>query len=155
MLIKVMKRLIILSSMFLFLSGCYQASLGPVMNVAGPAAGAAQGRAISSTLSTGISYGIKHKTGKYPIEHILKREKDKIVNKVASLGDDAVKTSTFIKEKVVKSTENFNNKKDNLKIKSREKARKLRWVLHIKEIKSVKQEEAFPANKPRYSYWSE
>ena len=141
--------------MFLFLSGCYQASLGPVMNVAGPAAGAAQGRAISSTLSSGINYGIKHKTGKYPIEHILKREKDKIVNKVASLGDDAARTSTFIKEKVVKSTENFNNKKDNLKIKSREKARKLRWVLHVKEIKSVKQEEAFPANKPRYSYWSE
>ena len=42
--------------------------------------------------------------------------------------------------------------KNNLKIK--DKAKKLRWVLHVKDIKRVKQEEAFPANKPRYSYWS-
>ena len=43
----------------------------------------------------------------------------------------------------------------NLHLYLGEKARKLRGVLHVKEIKSVKQEEAFPANKPRYSYWSE
>ena len=33
-------------------------------------------------------------------------------------------------------------------------ATKKKWVLHLKEIKNVKNEEAFPANKPRYSYWS-
>ena len=31
---------------------------------------------------------------------------------------------------------------------------KTRKVLHLKEIKSVEEKDAFPANKPRYSYWS-
>ena len=51
----------------------------------------------------------------------------------------------MVKEKIIKH-------KDNLKVK--DKAAKLRWVLHVKEIKNVTQEEAFAANKPRYSYWS-
>ena len=32
-------------------------------------------------------------------------------------------------------------------------AAKVKWVLHLKEIKNVTNEEAFPANKPRYSNW--
>ena len=36
----------------------------------------------------------------------------------------------------------------------KKEATKKKWVLHLKEIKNVKNEEAFPANKPRYSYWS-
>ena len=51
-----MKRLVI-SSCSDFLSGCYQASLSPAMNIAGPAAGAAHGRLASSAISTGFSYG--------------------------------------------------------------------------------------------------
>ena len=39
-------------------------------------------------------------------------------------------------------------------MKIKNKSAKLHWVLDIKKIKNVTQEEAFAANKPRYSYWS-
>ena len=133
-----MQKTIGLVSLLFILSGCYQASLTPMI---GPAAGASQGRIAYSAVSTGFSYGVKHTTGKFPIEHILKREKDKIVDKVASIEKEVIERSTLIKKKVVKQ-------KDNLK------AKKLRWVLGVKEIKNVTEEEAFAANKPRYSYWS-
>ena len=112
----------------------------------GPAAGASQGRIAYSAVSTGVSYGVKHRTGKYPIEHILKREKDKILDKVVSIQKEVIDNSTLVKERII-------SKKNNLEIKEKVNE-KLRWVLHIKEIKKVKQEEAFPANKPRYSYRS-
>ena len=135
-----MRKFIGLASLLFFLSGCYQTSLAPMI---GPAAGASQGRIAYSAISTGINYGVKHKTGKFPIEHILKQKKDQIVDKVVSIEKQVTKSSISIKKKIV-------TQKNNLKIK--DKAKKLRWVLHIKEIKKVKQEEAFPANKPRYSY---
>ena len=137
-----MKKTIGLVSLLFVLSGCYQASLTPML---GPAAGASQGRLAYSAVSTSLSYGVKHTTGKFPIEHILKREKDKIVDKVASIEKEGIERSTLIKEKILKQ-------KDNLKVK--DKVKKLRWVLGVKEIKNVTEEEAFPANKPRYSYWS-
>ena len=140
--LRYMRKLIGFPILLFFLSGCYQTSLAPML---GPAASASQGRIAYSAVSTGVSYGVKHKTGKYPIEHILKREKDKIVDKVVSIQKEVIEHSSLVKEKIVRQ-------KNNLKIK--DKAKKLRWVLHIKEIKEVKQEEAFPANKPRYSYWS-
>ena len=137
-----MQKTIGLVSLLFVLSGCYQTSLAPMI---GPAAGASQGRIAYSAASTGFSYGVKHTTGKFPIEHILKREKDKIIDKVVSIEKKTIERSTLIKEKVVKQ-------KNNLKIKN--KVKKLRWVLGVKEIKSVTEEEAFAANKPRYSYWS-
>ena len=129
--------------LFFFLQGCYQTSLAPII---GPAAGASQGRIAYSAVSTSVSYGVKHKTGKYPIEHVLKREKDKIVKKIDNIEKEVIEKSSLVKKKLVQQ-------KDNLKIKEKA-SKKLRWVLHIKDIKNVKQEEAFPANKPRYSYWS-
>ena len=129
--------------LFFFLQGCYQTSLAPMI---GPAAGASQGRIAYSAVSTSVSYGVKHKTGKYPIEHILKREKDKIVKKIDNIEKEVIEKSSLVKKKLVQQ-------KDNLKIKEKA-SKKLHWVLHIKDIKNVKQEEAFPANKPRYSYWS-
>ena len=129
--------------LFFFLQGCYQTSLAPMI---GPAAGASQGRIAYSAVSTSVSYGVKHKTGKYPIEHILKREKDRIVKKIDNIEKEVIEKSSLVKKKLVQQ-------KDNLKIKEKA-SKKLRWVLHIKEIRNVKQEEAFPANKPRYSYWS-
>ena len=138
-----MKRIAIFLSSLFFLQGCYQTSLAPMI---GPAAGASQGRIAYSAASTGMSYGVKHKTGKYPIEHIFQREKDKIVKKIDKIEEKVKEKSILIKEKIV----NTNN---NLKIKE-QASQKLHWVLHIKEIKNVQQEEAFPANKPRYSYWS-
>jgi len=130
--------------LFFFLQGCYQTSLAPMI---GPAAGASQGRIAYSAVSTSVSYGVKHKTGKYPIEHILKREKDKVVKKIDMIEKEVIEKSSLIKKKLVEQ-------ENNLKIKEKVN-KKLRWVLHIKEIKNVKQEEAFPANKPRYSYWSQ
>ena len=138
-----MKRIPIFLLSLFFLQGCYQTSLAPMI---GPAAGASQGRIAYSAASTGMSYGVKHKTGKYPIEHIFQREKDKIVKKIDKIEEEVKEKSILIKEKIV----NTNN---NLKIKE-QASQKLHWVLHIKEIKNVQQEEAFPANKPRYSYWS-
>ena len=126
-----------------FLQGCYQTSLAPII---GPAAGASQGRLAYSAASTSISYGVKHKTGKFPIEHILKQEKDKVVKRIDTIEKQVIEKSTNIKSK-------FIHTKNNLKIKEKT-SKKLRWVLHIKEIKNVEQKEAFPANKPRYSYWS-
>ena len=137
-----MRKTIGLVSLLFILSGCYQASLTPII---GPAAGASQGRIAYSAVSTGFSYGVKHTTGKFPIEHILKREKDKIIDKVVSIEKEAIERSKLIKEKIVKQ-------KNNLKVK--DKAKKLRWVLGVKEIKNVTEEEAFAASKPRYSYWS-
>ena len=137
-----MQKTIGLVSLLFVLSGCYQTSLAPMI---GPAAGASQGRLAYSAVSTSFSYGVKHTTGKFPIEHILKREKEKIMDKVVSIEKEAIERSKLIKEKVVKQ-------KNNLKVK--DKAKKLRWVLGVKEIKNVTEEEAFAASKPRYSYWS-
>ena len=77
-----MLKFIGLASLLFLLSGCYQTSLAPMI---GPAAGASQGRIAYSAASTGFSYGVKQATGKFPIEHILKREKEKIIDKVVSI----------------------------------------------------------------------
>ena len=130
-----MKHLSVLLLFFFLLSGCYQTSLAPML---GPAAGASQGRIAHSAISSGISYGVKNQTGKYPIEHILKREKNKIAKKIDLIEKEVVEKSIYVKNTLV-------DKKD---------ATKTKWVLNLKEIKNVKNEEAFPANKPRYSYWS-
>tara|TARA_Y100000590_G_scaffold131261_1_gene149976 strand:- start:286 stop:717 length:432 start_codon:yes stop_codon:yes gene_type:complete len=140
-----MQKTIGLVSLLFVLSGCYQTSLAPMI---GPAAGASQGRLAYSAVSTSFSYGVKHTTGKFPIEHILKREKEKIIDKVVSIEKEAIERSKLIKEKVVKQKDNL------LKVKDKDKAKKLRWVLGVKEIKNVTEEEAFAASKPRYSYWS-
>ena len=130
-----MKHLSVLLLFFFLLSGCYQTSLAPML---GPAAGASQGRIAHSAISSGISYGVKNQTGKYPIEHLLKREKNKIVKKIDLIEKEVVEKSIYAKNTLI-------DKKD---------ATKKKWVLHLKEIKNVKNEDAFPANKPRYSYWS-
>tara|TARA_B100000700_G_scaffold256201_1_gene289325 strand:- start:789 stop:1208 length:420 start_codon:yes stop_codon:yes gene_type:complete len=126
----------------LFLSGCYQASLAPML---GPAATASQGNLAYSAASTGLSYGVKHKTGKFPVEHFFQSKKQKIVKKI-----DAIET--FVEDKSNSVKTNIIEQKNNLQSKG-VKA-KTRWVLHLKDIKNVKEKDAFPANKPRYSYWS-
>ena len=130
-----MQKLVGFSLIFFLFSGCYQSSLTMV----GPATGIAQGRVASTVLSTGINYGVKEKTGKFPIEHFLKREQDKLVKKVLIIEKEIIKTSSAVKKKII-------NEKNNIA--------KIRWVLDVKEIRTVTEEEAFPANKPRYSYWS-
>ena len=131
----------ILSLLFL-LSGCYQASLTPML---GPAATASQGNLAYSAASTGLSYGIKHKTGKFPAEHIFQREKEKIVKKIDLIETTVQDKSNLLRAGVIDQKN---------KLQSKGVKAKTRWVLHLKEIKSVNEKDAFPANKPRYSYWS-
>ena len=138
-----MPKVFLLILTFFFLQGRYQTSLAPMI---GPAVGASQGKMAYSAVSSGVSHGIKYKTGKYPIEHIIKREKDKLVKRVDKIEENLIKKTDLIKKEFV-------HQKNNLKIKEKA-SKKLRWVLHMKEIKQLRQEEAFPASKPRYSYWS-
>ena len=130
----------ILSLLFL-LSGCYQASLAPML---GPAASASQGNLAYSAASTGLSYGVKHKTGKYQIEHFFQREKQKIVKKIDSIETFVEDKSVLVRDSIIEQKNNFQSK--GVKAKTR-------WVLHLKDIKNVKEKDAFPASKPRYSYW--
>ena len=123
------------------MSGCYQASLAPMI---GPAASASQGNLAYSAATTGLSYGVKHKTGKFPVEHFIQSKKQKIVKKIDSI-------ETFIEDKSNLVRTNIIDQKNNLQSKGVEA--KTRWVLHLKDIKNVKVKDAFPASKPRYSYW--
>ena len=125
------------------MSGCYQTSLTPMM-VVGPAAGAAQGRLVSSAASTAFNYGVKEKTGKFPYQHIIKREKDKLVKKAASVEKNLIETSNEFKNKIEKSSQ----KALNMKKKKTEKI-----YVSAKKIKKITQE-TFSSNKPRYSYRS-
>ena len=136
-----MKILSGLLSLLFFLSGCYQASLAPMI---GPAATASQGNLAYSAATTGLSYGVKHKTGKFPVEHFIQSKKQKIVKKI-----DAIET--FVEDKSNSVKTNIIDQKNNLQSKAVEA--KTRWVLHLKDIKNVEVKDAFPASKPRYSYW--
>ena len=137
-----MKIFVVILSLF-FLSGCYQASLAPMI---GPAASASQGNLAYSAATTGLSYGVKHKTGKFPVEHFIQSKKQKIVKKI-----DAIEN--FVEDKSNSVKTNIIDQKNNLQSKGAEV--KTRWVLHLKDIKNVEVKDAFPASKPRYSYWTE
>ena len=137
-----MKILSGLLSLLFFLSGCYQASLAPMI---GPAATASQGNLAYSAATTGLSYGVKHKTGKFPVEHFFQSKKQKIVKKI-----DVIET--FVEDKSNSVRTNVIEQKNTLQSKGAKA--KTRWVLHLKDIKNVKEKDAFPASKPRYSYWS-
>ena len=90
-----MRKLIgLLISLFL-LSGCFESSL-----IVGPAVGGAQGKLAQSSVSTALSYGIKYKTGKYPIQHILKQKKEKAVKTVSSMEEKVLTTTNKIKIKL-------------------------------------------------------
>ena len=96
----VMRKLIGLLMLLFLLSGCFETSL-----VMGPAIGGAQGRLAQSSISTAFSYGVKHKTGKYPIQHILKKKKEKIVKTVSLMEEKALTTTNKIKHNLVKKPE--------------------------------------------------
>ena len=98
-----------------------------------------------SAASTGLSYGVKHKTGKFPVEHFFQREKQKIVKKIDSIETLVQDKSGLIRTNIIEQTKS---------LQSKGVEAKTRWVLHLKDIKNVKEKDAFPASKPRYSYWS-
>ena len=98
--IYVMGKLIGLLMLFFLLSGCFETSL-----VMGPAIGGAQGKLAQSSVSTALSYGVKYKTGKYPIQHILKQKKEKVVKTVSLIEEKTLTTKNKIKHNLVKKPE--------------------------------------------------
>ncbi len=98
-----MRKLISLLILLFLLSGCFESSL-----VIGPAIGGAQGKLAQSSMSTALSYGIKHKTGKSPIQHILKQKKEKkekTVKTVSLMEERVLTTTNEIKHNFVKKPE--------------------------------------------------
>ena len=92
-----MRKLIGLLILFFLLSGCFETSL-----VMGPAIGGAQGKLAQSSVSTALSYGVKYKTGKYPIQHILKQKKEKVAKTVSLMEEKVLTTTNKIKHNLVK-----------------------------------------------------
>ena len=96
----VMRKLIVLLILLFLLPGCFETSL-----VMGPAIGGAQGRLAQSSVSTALSYGVKYKTGKYPIQHILKQKKEKAVKTASLMGEKVLTKTDKIKRNLVKKPE--------------------------------------------------
>ena len=71
----------------MLLIGCFAES----MTLVSTGAGASQGRLVQSSLSSAASYGIKKTTGKFPIEHIITREKQRIAKKTSELETKIIK----------------------------------------------------------------
>ena len=95
-----MRKLVGLLISFFLLSGCLETSL-----VMGPAVGGAQGKLTQSSVSSVLSYGIKHKTGKYPLQHVLKQKKEKAVKTVSLIEEKVLTTTNKIKHSLVKEPE--------------------------------------------------
>ena len=95
-----MRKLVALLISLFLLSGCFETSL-----VMGPAIGGAQGKLAQSSISTALSYGVKYKTGKYPIQHILKQKKEKAVKTVSLMEEKVLTTTNKIKHNLVKKPE--------------------------------------------------
>ena len=91
-----MKKLIGLLILFFLFSGCFESSL-----VMGPVIGGAQGKLAQSSVSTALSYGVKYKTGKYPVQHILKQKKEKAVKTASLMGEKVLTTTDKIKHNLV------------------------------------------------------
>ncbi len=101
--VRVMRKLIGLLISFFLLSGCFESSL-----IMDPVIGGAQGKLAQSSVSTALSYGIKHKTGKSPIQHILKQKKEKkekTVKTVSLMEERVLTTTNEIKHNFVKKPE--------------------------------------------------
>ena len=96
----VMRKLIVLLILLFLLPGCFETSL-----VMGPAIGGAQGKLAQSSVSTALSYGVKYKTGKYPIQHILKQKKEKAVKTVSLMEEKVLTTTNKIKHNLVRKSE--------------------------------------------------
>ena len=142
-----MRKLIgLLTSLFL-LSGCFESSL-----VVGPAIGGAQGKLAQSSASTVLSYGIKYKTGKYPLQHILKQKKEKAVKILKQKKEKAVKIVSLMEEKVLTTT---NKIKPNLVKEPEVKLVQVNYKTIKTEITKLKirtiSEKIF-VHEPRFSY---
>ena len=86
--------ILVLSS--IFLSGCFASSL----TLVGTGASASQGRVVQSSISSAFNYGVKQTTGKYPIEHIIIKEKQRLAKKVNNL-EKKILDSQLIQQRIV------------------------------------------------------
>ena len=92
--------ILVLSS--IFLSGCFASSL----TLVGTGASASQGRVVQSSISSAFNYGVKQTTGKYPIEHIIIKEKQRLAKKVNNLEKKIIDGS---KQKIEPLKDNIKN----------------------------------------------
>ena len=92
--------ILVLSS--IFLSGCFASSL----TLVGTGASASQGRVVQSSISSAFNYGGKQTTGKYPIEHIIIKEKQRLAKKVDNLEKKIIDGS---KQKIEPLKDNIKN----------------------------------------------
>jgi len=92
-----------------FLAGCFAESLTLVQS----GVGASQGRVIQSAISPAVSLGIKKTTGRFPIEHIIKKEQKRIAKKALNFEDKIIqstkRTIAISKEKIVPIKNNVEN----------------------------------------------
>ena len=131
------KKTIFLIFSSLLLSGCFAESMTLVQS----GIGASQGKALQSAVSPSISYGIKHATGKFPVEHIILREKQRLAKKVLDME----------KRVVVKTKKSFNNTKEKvIPVKDNVKSKFNKFNDNLFQVKT------FTLNnfkhKPRFSY---
>ena len=92
-----------------FLAGCFAESLTLVQS----GVGVSQGRVIQSAISPAVSLGIKKTTGRFPIEHIIKKEQERIAKKALNFEDKIIqstkRTIAISKEKIVPIKNNVEN----------------------------------------------
>ncbi len=89
----------------LFLSGCLAESMTLVQS----GIGASQGRAIQSAVSPALSFGVKQATGKFPVEHIIVREKERLAKKATDFEKQVIsnyKTKISGSKKLIKPLKN-------------------------------------------------
>jgi len=102
-----MRKLLILSLSFIFLTGCINS-----MALLGPATGAANGKVVQSSIQSAVSYGIKQQTGKSPFEHALAYTEQKDLENCNKQEKETKKCST-LREKLI-SAKSLVDKKDNI-----------------------------------------
>ncbi len=111
-----MKKTTFLISICFLVTGCFQSAISPMVML-GPATGAYQGKIMSSSLSTVVNYSVKQQTGKFPYEHIIKKEKQKLINKAEFLEKEIKEKTDLLKLKtaqIPKDIRALENKKDYL-----------------------------------------
>ena len=142
-----MRKLVGLLILLFLLSGCFESTLA-----VGPVIGGTQGKLAQSSTTTALSYGIKYKTGKYPIQHILKQKKEKTVKILEQKKEKSVKTVSLMEEKVLTTTNKIKHnpvKKAEVKlVKSNYKTAKAK----ITKLKIQTISKKIFAHKPRFSY---
>ena len=111
------------------------------MTLVGSGAGASQGRLIQSSFSSVASYGIKQTTGKFPIEHVIAREKQRLAKKTSIIEETVIRVS---KKQIEVSKDKITPIKNNIQSKTK------------KLTKGLTKAKGFAAenfkHKPRFSY---